>query len=150
MSTLNQYKDKYLSNYNYQEVFQIPDGIDNVDMMQLLMDIFEKLKDLVTPIYSLNMDIYTISRMFVQYSLRSDEYNQGDAYRVVVYAGYGHNYNYLKFLMQYIKADLIYEEPETYDYRCLHIDNRTLDQFERFFDPYLYRQYYLQKYYQVI
>jgi hypothetical protein len=90
------------------------------------------------------MDIYIISRIFVQYFLRRDEIAENVNYQVILYAGHAHNNRYINFFLQHLNANLLFEHPAYPDERCVFVKD-SYKNFQEFFDPHLYRHHYLNR-----
>jgi hypothetical protein len=137
------HKNDYIENYK-RSVAQIVTDPENINKIEYdMLDIVERLAREMVPFSAFNMDIYTISRMFAQYSLRSDELPENENYQVILYAGLAHNARYISFLLQYLHANLLFEHTAYTDERCIFMYYQHLEPLEGLFDPYLYRHHYL-------
>jgi hypothetical protein len=85
---------------------------------------------ILVPVSSLDMDIYTISRMLLQYSTK----------QVIVFAGSAHILHYASFFIDYLNGTLLFEREKINDYRCVTIKRDTLP-----IDPYEFRQHIINK-----
>jgi hypothetical protein len=104
------------------------DQVNARDVVYVMFGLLEKISNEIIPFAAFNMDIYTISRIFVQYFLRRDQIEkyqskENKKYQVILYAGHYHNNRYSKFLLQHLSADLLFEYPAYTDERCIFVND---------------------------
>jgi hypothetical protein len=142
-------QDEYFKYYENRVSQIIHDKVNSSNVVYLMFDMLEKMYREMVPFAALNMDIYTISRIFVQYFLRRDQIEKNQIqenknYQVILYAGHGHNVRYIKFLLQYLRSNFLFEYPAYTDERCVFV-TEPYKNLQGIFEPYLYRHHYLNR-----